>query len=1564
MAPNDILTADALFGEDSFRFIKPEEFRATGIDPADIPPGTFPALKHPSHLPSRFGGNAYGLGLFELQARLKPKDVKFLQTISFKSQGDLKRWHKEINRIYKQIGLLIRYSSHGKPYYLIPTHLVSNTLSRIRSKVEEISKIVNFHGRKYLKEQHVIGLLTNADDLIVQELSYRFKEHRFVTIDSLEQLRHLNQTLDLAVVTRDLYELLLLESFSPLANQPASKKQLDQYVTYTLWKLYNVLKPEGEIFIIGTRYTAKTNRSVDIAFKNELEEKSFAVFSHIFKTKKKYHIKDHALEVNLFDFQNYLSGLYVEQEVLDRLLEGRAIEDMALQEIDALPYENLHLGEHPIHSAQEETWTRLLSPYFDEIFLKPLIPEPVKNEWARRFSSDDFTPHYMLIYLGQKRPLKTTYADLRREVMTSRMAGCPPVFLAEYRNTFEYVIRTLQVVERLKGASYANIPQIFIDRLTQPLHNMNRRFPALNDVIKLVNKTGRLKRVRDLLNPDTIEGAETKILENLEALAFFGFSFNELREIFLIVLGHTPMGRIISGKMNEKDLKPITELARTYPTQQAVNLLRYCRLMTMAEMEASRGSELTPEHVAELFDLYESTVRVAVNRELDWEGLLDEKIAAMGGIKNKIIRKLVKMINHFEFVNHWPELKEKGEKEKEAFADYDESQLTRINNLLRLIDTLERFEAKHLKADPLQFPAFYRKLFNTEFHGTGHIFERMDTELVFLLLWIVVNISRGEVINLNPLLKDVTSERVEARLTKIEAEARSINVRYLDLEILKQLGDQLYKKGSASIVGTGFQLKIDPNTNALEIGYTDMNRDIEDLEALVGRLEGNRLSAISPEDIDRIETLFSDLEGFYQSHVALLQEAKPTLKLPERQNRWFRKAEHLRDRIGEALVAAVFDPDGIYDHLNLLRLRAPALVNLAFPEFVALSNLDLPGHIYLKAPLTDYLLDCLKKFQALVRHDRAGFQDIALLHRLAQREFGPMATGTVGLSESQIGELETIVEALQHKRPLYRAVLAALLFQDLGRIPELRQQYEAEINPATPAQASAHLLEHDKIAERFRLGGDTKPFLVFLVRYHSLLHDIIRGEASFSAIQEVLDVRDPALFDGFFLVSFIMLAAMREDLMIEDLAGVLFMIRSLCKRAMGGEITIVDRLNELFQEKGNLFYGLESFKARGLPEGVSNANDLKSCLAEDRDPSEVIAAGRMIFALERLFRLRGIRFVEFTDLCNLMLRVPLKYIHQNRGFASIGYATFEREVYEAFRIYNTLQHFPEPARHFILDQLVGDSIRISGYEKVSQYLSYENQMKLILIALLAARKLKATDSPVYLNFLPMSRKIEKRYEAVNAYLNGFTTPKIWGKRSQLHLLFKTKTGLVLKEERFPGVISFDFHDRIDMPQKISHMATINHVDQLKNYFHFSLRSLRKHPFTTDDYELELEKAYETRLVEINDMIVSNAKRQMALLNDFQELHVLVQDLLDRALELGLTQEQQQRLNDLYDLRKDELKGEKVLEIEHFLGTIQDIHELEDYWSSIKWYLQTNRPFFGKEFETLIARKFDQAMIPS
>jgi hypothetical protein len=217
----------------------------------------------------------------------------------------------------------------------------------------------------------------------------------------------------------------------------------------------------------------------------------------------------------------------VEQEVLERLLAGRDPEKMTLEEVDHLPYLDFSL-DHEFAYAQDEVWPRLLSVYFDEIIFKPLIPEPIKADWAKRFSTGSETPDYMLIYLGQKKPSETTLEELKHTVTDSRLSGCPLNLLADYRDSFDYVIRTLHVLKQIKERGIVGLSDIFAERLKQPLDDKKRRYSGINDVLKLMTKINRLERIKTFFNPDMIEGKQTKVLKHLAMLPLFGFRVREI----------------------------------------------------------------------------------------------------------------------------------------------------------------------------------------------------------------------------------------------------------------------------------------------------------------------------------------------------------------------------------------------------------------------------------------------------------------------------------------------------------------------------------------------------------------------------------------------------------------------------------------------------------------------------------------------------------------------------------------------------------------------------------------------------------------------------------------------------------------------------------------------------------------------------------------------------------------------------------------------------------------------------------------------------------------------------
>ncbi|MCD6262781.1 MAG: hypothetical protein J7J52_07130 [Deltaproteobacteria bacterium] len=1539
-----------------FDFIKPEEYSDRGIDPSDIPAGTFAALKHPSQLLSRFGGNAYGFGLIEAYGRLEHDEIQLMQSVVSKDTETIRKHYKEINRIYKKMGLLIRASSHGEPYYLIPAHLISMSLDHIVSKVKEISKIVAYHRNKYYMERYNIGIILFNDDLILQELSLRFKEYNFVPVDSLEKLRSMKRTLDLFVLTGGIYEIVMSKKLGLSDQKIRSKNQLDQHVHYVLSKIYNLLKPDGEIFVIARCYTPRTNQTTTVVFNTAYEAKKFVLFSHIFKTRKRYTPSSTQLEINVFDFQSYLNMIYVEQEVVESLLNGRRLDEMTFEDIAELPYLDFPIPDRPFLINQDEAWSKIFSPYFDRIFLKPLTPKHVKEEWKKRFYTSEYEPKYMLIYLGQKRGLKATINQVISEVTQSELTGCRINLLADYKNSFEYVIATLKVLERLLKDSGNTSPGILLERLKNPLENRARRYARLNITLRLIKKIRRLERIKRQLNPEGMEGSRTRIIEHLELLNLFGFNHDELKEIMYIVLGHTAMGRILSGKTNEQSLQPILDFAKQHDLKVSLNLLRYCRLMTFAEIEAERGYELTREELKQLFDLYELAVRIVINKYPGLEALIEEEISSMGGIHNKVVRKILMMTGNYKFLENWADLKLKGNREKESLSDYDSYELSRIENVISILTSVEMFEEKYLTADALTLPTFYRKFLDIEFHGTGHLFRIIEGRDVIMLLWFTINAARNGLVNFNPIMSDAPSDDMKDYLSKISREVGRIDITYLEMEFIEKITEQLYADGMTFIAGTGFKLTVEPATNALAINYIDIDRDIERLELLCNELSGDVVSAISEDRLRLLEKLFVNLDSFYQSYLRSMDKAP---KILDRQKRWFKRISKLKERIRTDFLGRLFRPESFYSDFNYLHVYTPNLLNFIIPELGGLQGIDFSWHIYMKSPVINYILSTLRKLQALITRDRGSFQDADYMHNLAKREFGAMATGTVGISEPQIDRLEEISARLRKNNPpLFNALLRAFVFQDIGRLPYLRARYKDSLNSADLGETGAMFLKKEKIPEQYDLNRESAEYLVFLVRYHSLIHHIIRGEMSFFAISSVLEHKDKDLLDCFLVFSLIMLSAIRDDLVLEDLVRHIFKTKEACDRIIDGEITLEEHMNNNFVSKGYLYYALKHFKEKGLPSGVTPLEFLKTENWIDKISREdALRAGEMIYATERLFCLRGIIHVEFSDIVHHIMHIPIQFIYRKRKFSSIGMTSFERELFEALRIYKTLQDIDEEIRHYLLHKLAGDRVRIFGYEKVSEYLSYTNQIKLLLVSCIGSDVFNGT--PVLFDFLTLCQEIEKRYEAVNDYFNTLSMKKIWEAKENPGFLFSNTTGIVLKKDVVHNTVTIAFKDSVNISGRLDAMEKIDNINELKKYYHDSLLELKAYPFNTEDYEESLLDMFHKKFVKITDDMLNQAKNRMAFIGDFRELHNLVTHLADEATDIGMSEEQRHKLFDLYNLRKEELKKEKLDEIEGVLKKIKSIAELNNYWGVLKLYLKNNRQFFGKEFETLVAKRLDE-----
>jgi hypothetical protein len=1560
MDPNKSRSQDSFWSEDPFGIIKPDEFADLGINPSDITPGTLAAHRHPPLLSSRFGGNAYGFGFFEIYDRLESGDLKLIQSIEFDNQEHIKNHATDLNRIYKKIGLLIRFSAFGVPYYLIPSQLVSESVKNIKDKADEITKIIDFHCKKYAKDNLVIGVLTHDDDPIINNLNLRFKEHDFRIINTPAKFGSIKEPFDMVILTRDIYRTILLEKLRR-TGETISGEQLEQHALYTIWKIYKILKPDGEIFIIANSQPVKTNHTAQITFRTLREKKRFLFFTHIFKTRKRYRIKKSSITVNIFDLEMYLGSRYIEPDILNRLSGGRDLEKMSLEEINNLPFLNMPLyGE--FNYDQRKAWLKILPLFFDGIFHKPLITHSITDKWKKRFSIRDYSPDYMLIYLGQKKRSGVDIAALKKDISESNLAGSPLSLLADYRDSFGYLIRCLNILKNIKDTKFADLPEVFMERLKEPFENKKRRYIGFNYILKLMSKIGRLELVSSCLNPDMVKGARTSVMENLEILPLFGFSYGEMKEIILIISGHTTGDRILSGKMHEKTLKPLTDLAKTLDRGDAINLLRYCRLMSMAEMMASRRTGVGQKNLVELFDLFEYPFKVLTVNDMDWDTLLDEKISAIGGIHNKLVRKLLMMMNRFEFLDNWAELTSKGEMERDVIANYDKKKIWEIDGIIDLVRILDRIRNKFLKDDPLQSPVIYRKFLNTEYHGTGQIFESMDSQLVFILLWLAVNVSRGDIVNFNPILDDSEHSDIERRIKRVEEDIRAINRDKLDINALKQFSSELYENNSAFFINTGFRFMVNRETQSLDIHHIDLDEKIDQFELLAKSFSGRRISELKDTELEEMEKIFADLEDFYLSHRRLLSRYGSDSGIPERQKRWFHRVEEIRDYLKINFINAIFAPEDIYTDLDILIHHSPSILRFALPELMALQKLNLSGKAYLKSPIIDHILASARKIQALIRGDLKDFQDIQRLHKLAQMEFGPMAAGIIGFNDSQTEVLMSIISRIKRNPILLEALIKNFIFHDIGLTPSLREKYRDRINSADQSRAGAFFIIEEGIPLRYNTGRDVEKALVFLIKYHDWILHFIKGEHSVYSLKEILDESTEDLFDAFFVSSLVMTSALSEGCISEDMAARMMAIRDLGHRVIKGEITLEDSFKELYIQKGRIFFALEEYNKKGITDGKTPSEFLESWDSGKISEARYIEAGKIVAAMERIFRLRNLTNVEFNDLAKLIVNVPVQFIYKKKSYYGVSCGTFEKDLSESLHIYNIIQNLPDNIRSFILGRLSGDKIRIYGFENVGIFLNYESMIKLLLIAFLGSEKFTGRELPLHLDFLSMAENIDRRFEAINDALSNISVSDLWGSKNTLNQFFKAKTGIILKKDEVHRVLTVGFTDTVNIWRKTAHMDKIADIDQLKAYYIYSMESLKKTPFFTEDYEELIEEAFNKRLREIIDLIIDNAKVQMDSLKNPREIDHLYADLINRSLSLAIdfSEEQKHRLNDLYELKKDDVREEKLKEINGMIEAIHDKKELSDLWEKTRIYLLNNRQFLGKEFETIIAKRFDDA----
>ncbi|MCF8034063.1 MAG: hypothetical protein K9K69_16975 [Desulfarculaceae bacterium] len=1506
-----------------YRIIDPERFSELGIDPEDVPLGTYPAEDHPPFLPDRMGGNAYGLGLFE-HATLPPAEAGLVDKLDLDNVADVSANYRKLNDIFKRLGMLIRYSRQGAPFYLIPRQYLAHFLVEVRARADEIITFLSGLMARRLKETLRVGLLTGESELLLPELSSRMPHLEFVVLNSLEAVSYPPYSLEAVVLVqepRGLFGDFLHASGAALPRDRRSREDLGYFAAS---QVHQLLGEGGELLILADRPLAPTHDTMEVQFKSQLDFKRFLMFSHVYRTRRRYQSAgDMAMEVNRFDFYSFLSGLGVYHETVEGLLEGRSLASLEPEEIDRLDHQDL-----PLPRGSEDRllagWSRWFGAFFAPERLTTALPEVQRAEWESRYQIEGAFPATLALFQGARRQPPETAEAVAGRVRRRRVAGCERELLASYKDSFAYVLRVLEILEQVRRGAYTQLPGLELSRLRKPFETSAHQ-SQLKDVRRLMELAPRLARLEERLNPQNVLGPRTPVLENLEQLSLMGLEPGPLLQLYLMVLGHSTMTRVTFGKLPETSLTPLTDLNNYADMEEALATIRLYRLLSVAEAAAASAAGLSPGQAKEMFELYDKAIRVLTEPDIGWADILDAQISRAGGVQAKATRKMLKMFDLFEYLDDWPRLELAGPRGKEAMADFDPGRLERIGQVIELVQQERRFVEHFYQRDASARPYFFRALLSCELHGTGRLLPRLGTAASFTLLWICVHVSEKHLINFNPLLTGGDLGGLDERLSKLRRALMAFTPPELPPLELVELRKVMAAGKEAYLGDSGLYLGLDPATGALTPQFIDPDQELNRLHSLLEETEAGPLAASPSARLAQMDSCCHELARFFAAQPQPMAQALKAMA---------ETLERLRGRLERYLVEQLFHLPRFAEHLKRLLRHCPHLMARLLPQ---------PAD----HPMTRRRLAAASKLSALEQRRLEGFQDMQLSHEMARQEFGAAAAGIVGVTPLQFQRLTASLAQLLDRQPqLGRLLMLAVLL------------YDEQWPQGTLAAASSPLLSY------LELGPNQPRDLAFLLESHDLFRQVIFGEACLAGLRPLLDCQDPPLVEALFLLAVVCGAARREGLMTEDLQERYFARLDLVRRLSASGSSARQAQEELILDNARRRLALERYLE--LQEAGAPAASLRHMLENTRLPQggrePWMEQGRVLVGINRLLMLRGLVRVDASDLFMLDNEVPVKYIYRLKNLRSVGMLHFERDLYEGRRVLRGLEQLSQRVRHFLLPALAREDrpCRLASFSQAAERLSYPNQIRLLTLGLAAAKLIAAANQgPVTVSFAPLARVMGRKFEMVNELVGGLDYEALVDNPRQAASLKGASEGLSLSLEPLQRMVSLSVADPLRLDRKIEAVRRASSPGKLKRLYHQELKKLSLTAHGSLDYQQRLEEAFRDNLDRLGAQFLDRMRRRMALESDLEHLEEMFKAAWDEGIELPLNPDRQGALRDLFEMNAERLRIQWLDRINARLTRVKSFPELEELWERTRRRFKEQKRQLGRSFQLEAARRFDQ-----
>lgn len=106
-------------------------------------------------------------------------------------------------------------------------------------------------------------------------------------------------------------------------------------------------------------------------------------------------------------------------------------------------------------------------------------------------------------------------------------------------------------------------------------------------------------------------------------------------------------------------------------------------------------------------------------------------------------------------------------------------------------------------------------------------------------------------------------------------------------------------------------------------------------------------------------------------------------------------------------------------------------------------------------------------------------------------------------------------------------------------------------------------------------------------------------------------------------------------------------------------------------------------------------------------------------------------------------------------------------------------------------------------------------------------------------------------------------------------------------------------------------------------------------------------------------MTERVRQQMAGETSLDHLERIFARAWEEGLELPLSPDRQQSLRDLFEMNVERIRAQLLEEVTRWLRGVGSSRELDRLWAQVKERLQAQRRHLGKDFDLMVAARFDR-----